>query len=59
MQERDVTAQIWGITYSQIWAKKGTMQNLRNFLINIARHCESAVECLFGKQVFFQITLER
>ena len=23
MQDRDVNAQIWGITYTQIWAKKG------------------------------------
>ena len=23
MQDRDVTAQMWGITYTLIWAKKG------------------------------------
>ena len=69
MQDREVTAQIWGINYSQIWAKKGTMQNLRNFLINIARHCESAAESdqprsflarlPLWQTSFFQITLER
>ena len=41
MQDRDVTAQIWRITYSQIWAKE---KFLRNFLRHIARHYESAAE---------------
>ena len=69
MQDGDVTAQICGITYSQIWAKKGVTQNLRNFLIYIARHCESAAESdqprsFLARQPlwqtsFFQLTLER
>ena len=44
MQDRNVTAQIWGVTYSQIWAKEKGYKNLRNFLIHIAGHHESAVE---------------
>ena len=37
MQDLDVTAQLWGVTYYQIWAKERVTQNLRNFLIHIAR----------------------
>ena len=63
MQDRDVTAQIWRITpkYGQ---KKKVTQNLRNFLIHIARHFESAAESdqphsflarlPFVNQVFFR-----
>jgi len=68
MQDLDLTAQLWGVTYSQIWAKeKGFVtQNLRNFLIHIARHYQSAAESdqprsflarlplLVGNQVFFR-----
>ena len=31
MQDGDVTAQIWGITYSQIWAKKGGYAEFEKF----------------------------
>ena len=31
MQDRDVTVQIWGITYSQIWGKKGDYAEFEKF----------------------------
>ena len=68
MQDGDVTAQMWGIT-PKYGPKKGVTQNLRNFLIYIARHCESTAESdqprgFLARQPlwqtsFFQITLER
>ena len=59
MQDRDVTAQIWGITYTQIWAKKRVTQILRNFPKHIARNYESATESLWQSSFFFQIILQR
>ena len=49
MQDRDITAQIWGITYTQIWTKK--KRGLPRFE-NISNTLRSIMNCRFLAQLF-------
>ena len=44
MQELDVTAQLWGVTYYQIWAKEKGYAEFEKFSYTYCAHYESASE---------------
>ena len=46
MQDHDVTTQIWGLNYTQIWSKMQILEGYAEFesFAYIVRHYESAVE---------------
>ena len=49
MQDLDVTAQLWGVTYSQIWAKEKGYAEFEKF-----SYTYSSAASLIGNQVFFR-----
>ena len=44
MQDLDVTAQLWGVTYYQIWVKEKGYAEFEKFSYTYCAHYESASE---------------